>query len=236
MPLHHRLICLFSCTILILSLSASSALPDTVTTKKRTVTQLAEGVYEIRHPDAPDQFSQSNTTVIVDSCYLPSTAREDIAQIRQWTKKPVRYLLNTHWHYDHTLGNSEYVDAFPGILVIAQTETRNQIAGYNPQWFQKYPSRVQVFQKLLDGRKNLDGTPLTDSDIASYKKAIAGVAPVQAEFQKISGRLRDLTPTITFDREMDIQLGGREVQLKHLGRGNTAGDAAAYLPRPRCFS
>ena len=70
---------------------------DSVATKDRTVTQLAAGVWTIRHPDAPDTFPQGNTTVIVgdraalvvDSCLLPSSAREDIAQIRQWTNKPV---------------------------------------------------------------------------------------------------------------------------------------------------
>jgi glyoxylase-like metal-dependent hydrolase (beta-lactamase superfamily II) len=99
MPLQRRFIRLLSGTIssiLLLCLCVSSALADTVNTKRHTVTQLAEGVYEIRHPDAPDEFPQGNTTVIigtesvlvVDSCYLPSSAREDIAQIRQWTQKP----------------------------------------------------------------------------------------------------------------------------------------------------
>ncbi|MGA3301219.1 MAG: hypothetical protein ABSD87_14140, partial [Candidatus Acidiferrales bacterium] len=58
---------------------------------ERTVTKLADGVYEIRHEP------NGNTTVIigdrqvfvVDTCFLPSAAREDIAQIRQWTDKPV---------------------------------------------------------------------------------------------------------------------------------------------------
>jgi len=35
---------------------------DSSTTKTRTVTKLSDGIYEIRHPDAPDTFPQSNTT------------------------------------------------------------------------------------------------------------------------------------------------------------------------------
>jgi hypothetical protein len=53
---------------------------DSSVTRERTVTKLAEGVYAIRHPDAPDTFPQGNTTVVivlvVDSGYLPSSARD----------------------------------------------------------------------------------------------------------------------------------------------------------------
>ena len=38
---------------------------DSAVTRERTVTKVAEGVFVIRHPDAPDTFPQGNTTVIV---------------------------------------------------------------------------------------------------------------------------------------------------------------------------
>src|SRR5690348_9679224 len=122
---------------------------DSGKTLERTVVKLADGIYTIRHKDAPDTFPQGNTTVIigdrevlvVDSCYLPSSAREDIAEIRRWTNKPVRYLVNTHWHFDHTMGNGTYWDAFPGLSIIAHTETAKQSVGYNPGWFERFPKR-----------------------------------------------------------------------------------------------
>jgi glyoxylase-like metal-dependent hydrolase (beta-lactamase superfamily II) len=40
-------------------------------------------------------------------------------------------------------------------------------------------------------------------------------------------------PDITFDHELDIDLGNRAVQLKFLGRGNTVGDAVVYLPKEK---
>jgi cyclase len=42
---------------------------------------------------------------VVDAGFLPSDAREDIAQIRAWTDKPVAFLLDTHFHNDHNFGN-----------------------------------------------------------------------------------------------------------------------------------
>ncbi|MFL5335008.1 MAG: MBL fold metallo-hydrolase, partial [Geminicoccaceae bacterium] len=88
---------------------------------ERKVIRLAGGVYEIQHRDAQDGFAGGNTTVIigdrqvlvVDAGFLPSDAREDIAQIRQWTDRPVSFLLDTHFHNDHNFGNRAYMDTFP---------------------------------------------------------------------------------------------------------------------------
>lgn len=210
---------------------------DSVKTLERTVTKIAEGVYVIRHKDAPDTFPQGNTTVIigerevlvVDSCYLPSSAREDIAQIRQWTNKPVRYLVNTHWHFDHTMGNGTYWEAFSPLTIIAHAETAKQSIGYNPGWFERFPKRADGFRQALESGKAANGKPLTEGEKKEYREAIAGIEPVYAEFKTIVDR----APNLTFSEELTVDLGNREVQIKHLGRGNTAGDAIVYLPKEK---
>lgn len=208
---------------------------DSTTTKDRTVTKLAENVYEIRHPDAPDTFPQGNTTVIigdktvmvVDTCLLPSSARADIEQIRKWTSKPVTYLVNTHWHFDHTLGNQAYAEAFPGIQIVAQKSTRKIIADFNPGAVARYPTREARFKKVLAERKTPDGQTLSDADRKDYEHALAGLGPVVAEMKGTP----QLVPNVSFDRELNIDLGNRLVELKFIGRGNTAGDTIAYLPQ-----
>jgi cyclase len=215
----------------------TSAHGDSSKTLARSFEKIAEGVYTIRHKDAPDTFPQGNTTVIigdrevlvVDSCYLPSAAREDIAQIKQWTNKSVRYLVNTHWHFDHTMGNGTYWEAFPGLAIIAHAETAKQIAGYNPGWFERFPKRGERLKAILEAGKDNNGKVLTEGDKKEYAEAIAGIAPVQEEFKTVVDR----SPTLSFDSEMRIDLGNREVQIKHLGRGNTAGDAIVYLPKEK---
>ena len=220
---------------------ASTRAPgDSVTTRERSTATIAPGIYVIRHEDAPDTFPQGNTTVIVgerealvvDSCYLPSSAKKDIQQIQNWTTKPVRYLVNTHWHYDHTMGNGVYRDAFSGLIITSHRETQRQIEGYNPQWFAKFPDRAKTFKQRIESGKDADGRALTEGEIAEFKTALAGVDPVWAEFRELARR-RDMTPTLAFERELDIDLGGRDVRILHLGRGNTAGDAVVYLPRER---
>ena len=42
--------------------AAEHQLGDTAVTKTRSVTKLAEGVYMIRHTDAPNTFPQGNTS------------------------------------------------------------------------------------------------------------------------------------------------------------------------------
>jgi glyoxylase-like metal-dependent hydrolase (beta-lactamase superfamily II) len=138
-------------------LAAGVAGADSSVTTQRSVTQVAEGVYSIRHADSPDTNPQGNTTVIigeravlvVDSSYLPSSAAEDIAQIRRWTDRPVRYVLNTHWHPDHQRGNSVYFDAFPGVTIVAHEETARLMASYDAANRERYPKRLQSMKETL---------------------------------------------------------------------------------------
>ncbi len=231
----------FSCLLGVAALAAlvatASLFADSSKTTAHAVTKIAEGIYVIRHPDAPDGFPQGNTMVVigdddvlvVDSCYLPSAARADIAQIKQWTDKPVRYLVNTHWHYDHQIGNGEYAAAFPGLDIIAHTETRNQIRGYNPGWFARYDELTERIKKTLDTGIRKNGQPLTAEQRPGLEEAYQGRGGVAAEFASQPGR----TPNVTFDQSLTLDLGHREVRVLHLGRGNAAGDTVVFVPDAR---
>jgi glyoxylase-like metal-dependent hydrolase (beta-lactamase superfamily II) len=203
----------------------------------RTVTKLAEGIYEIQHKDSADGFASGNTTVIigerqvfvVDTCFLPSAAREDIAQIRQWTGKPVAFVLNTHFHNDHNLGNRAYMDAFPALTIIAQTETKKDMDMFGPGSESREERSTARVQQMLDTGKTRDGRALTADEVKEVKDVLAQRLPVMEELKKVKFQ----SATLTFDHGFTIDLGNREVQVKFLGRGNTAGDAVAYLPKEK---
>jgi len=61
------------------------------------------------------------------------------------------------------------------------------------------------------------------------KDALAQLDATIAEMQGVVFQ----SATITFDRNLTVDLGGREVEIEYLGKGNTAGDAVVYLPKEK---
>ena len=97
--------------------------------------------------------------LVVDSCLLPSSAREDIEQIRHWTTKPVLYLVNTHWHFDHTLGNSTTRSRLPRNTNHCADSCAKTIAAFNPGAVARYPQRAEKFRNILARGRLLTVSP-----------------------------------------------------------------------------
>src|SRR5687768_13073136 len=72
----------------------------------------------------------SNDGVLVfDSNGTPAAAAAVLAEIKTLTGKPVRYLVHSHWHWDHWYGAEVYKKAFPGLKIIAHEKTRDLMLG-----------------------------------------------------------------------------------------------------------
>src|SRR5262245_39801397 len=93
---------------------AAFAQPSSVTPKVYPIVQgktykferITDGVYY-----ATGGFGSNNVVIIndadvmlVDTGTTPATTRAFVADVRMITSKPIRYVVNTHWHYDHTDG------------------------------------------------------------------------------------------------------------------------------------
>ena len=71
-------------------------------------------------------FVRSKDVVVVDAHSKPSAAASLIAQIkREVTDKPVRYVVNTHFHWDHTQGDHAYRQTGSKVDIIATNATKN---------------------------------------------------------------------------------------------------------------
>src|SRR5258708_17649048 len=77
---------------------------------------VADGVYAaIAKPDYKVNCNAviillDDGVLVVDTHSKPSAARALIEQIKKLTPKPVKYVVNTHFHWDHYQGNEAYPD------------------------------------------------------------------------------------------------------------------------------
>jgi glyoxylase-like metal-dependent hydrolase (beta-lactamase superfamily II) len=89
-------------------------------------TKLADGLYMLTGAGGNIGLSVGDDAVfLVDDQYAPLTERIKAA-IAAITDKPVRFVLNTHWHFDHTGGNENLGQA--GALIVAHDNVRKRMS------------------------------------------------------------------------------------------------------------
>ena len=104
--------------------------------------RLADNVFVIEHDDATDEWPHGNTGVIVgrtgvfviDSCYLPSRARADIALIRRVTDKPVRFPGDDALAFRPQQRRDRLSRGLPGVTLIAERNTARWIELNQEYW------------------------------------------------------------------------------------------------------
>lgn len=203
--------------------------------------RLAPGVYAMIQ-DPPARVSDSNVLVIindedvvvVDANILPSSAKYIIQEIRRLTAKPVRYVVNTHWHSDHHYGNAVYRDAFPGVEFIQHARTRRDIIERDVPALKtnletEYPATLARYRNLLATNKTSAGAPLTDS----LRTEVMGLVRLYEAFLTELSATPVIPGTLTFQDSLILHRGDRQIVIQHLGRGNTSGDVIVHLPKER---
>ena len=199
---------------------------------KFDIQKVADGVYAA--VAAPAYKVNSNTAIIesddgvvvVDTHSKPSAARVIVAHLRDLTTKPVRYVVNTHFHWDHWHGNEVYPALYPGAEIVTNQLTREAMV-------RKGLKRIQDHVRQMP------------AEIAQIKAAIAKAAG-DGERERLRGDLRmaesylaevealqPALPTMAFERTMKIYRRDREIQLLYLGRAHTEGDVFVYLPKEK---
>ena len=209
--------------------------------------QVTEGVHVAYRPVPLRYIVEGNVTlifnaadvVVVDGSGSPRAARRVINYIREQSPHPVSVLINTHGHGDHTLGNQEYLLAFPGIEIIARPETRDYLTGkgYPPGRGIDY---VRQIAENTESRKEamLEETRRLEAEAAPGHQAIVTnllqYVEGDIDVRQLEYRNIDLTPpTMTIDQRLTLHRGGRTIDIRYLGAGDTHGDLVVHLPEDR---
>ena len=103
------------------------------------LSQVGPGVYAAI--DGPEGKSGSNAgfvigddgVLVVDSFFDPASTEALVADIHRLTPKPIRYVINTHYHIDHVGGDA--VLKREGAVVIAQRNVRGWVRSENAHLF-----------------------------------------------------------------------------------------------------
>lgn len=108
-----------------------------------TVKKIGEGVYAAVSPDRSKAGSNagfivgSNGVAVVDTFVGVEPAKELLAEIRKVTNLPVRYVINTHYHLDHTGGNAVFAEA--GATILAHRNVYGWLRTENLKFFGATP-------------------------------------------------------------------------------------------------
>jgi len=166
-----------------------------------------------------------NDVIVVDDHVSPAAAWVLLEEIKEVTNKPVTTVINTHFHFDHAHGNQIFA---PNVQIIGHEFTRRMLLS-NSIGMPLYQNYVTGLPGQIDGLKKR---------IASEADA-AAKAKLQTQLQVAENNLasqKELKPTppnVTLATQMTLYRGSREIQIRFLGRGHTAGDVVVLLPNEK---
>jgi cyclase len=171
-------------------------------------------------------------TLVVDSHVTPAASRALLASLPVLSDNPVRYLVNSHYHFDHAHGNQSFPDE---VEIIGHSFTRDKLSGENGNVLDE--TTFHYFS---------DGVPDTVAELE--RRAAAETDPIlkaqleedyrfQHDYMEAISEITPTPPNITLEDKLtlyqELEQGSREVQLLHFGRAHTGGDVVIFLPEER---
>jgi glyoxylase-like metal-dependent hydrolase (beta-lactamase superfamily II) len=166
----------------------------------------------------------ANEAMIVDSSITPASGRALAEDLKAITDKPIRYVVDSHYHYDHSFGNQVFDrDA----QVIGHQNTLIRMPGSMEQF--TYLSSVRPVPDRVASLKERIAREADAGQKAALERQVANSLAYLEQVKET----RVTVPNLTFTDSVTIGRGGREIQIKYLGRGHTDTDVVVFLPKER---
>ena len=175
-------------------------------------------------------IEQKEGLVVVDAGGAPVSGANIVAQIKAMSKKPVRYLIYTHYHGDHNLGAGEFLRAWPGLTIISTEATRRNMLGPAMDY-------IKTYGKAHEEMVQYAGKAATDPQLPqNLRDKWAQAARVGVGMIEAYKDLKAYPATITFTDRLTLNDEIAPVEIMFLGKANTDGDAVIWAPKQRVLA
>jgi glyoxylase-like metal-dependent hydrolase (beta-lactamase superfamily II) len=164
--------------------------------------------------------------IVVDDHVSPAAAWVLLGEIKSITDKPVRTVINTHFHFDHAHGNQVFGS---NVDIIGHEFTREMLLKGASLQMPLYRNYVEGLPRQIDDLRKRAAAE-TDATRKANLQTQLGAAENNRASQ---GELRPTPPNVTLRTQMTLYRGDREIQIRFLGRAHTAGDVVVYLPKEK---
>jgi|GEM_PF-203637 len=164
--------------------------------------------------------------LVVDSGTSPDDGARIVAAIRKVTREPIRFLVLTHYHGDHTLG----LQSFPeSALVVGHSNVAKNIRRFNQERFRKLtetdgPEMISELKLKVETLKKENHPDLnkTETQLQEMENDLA-------QARTITFRI----PDITFEKGMLIRLGDEIIHLIYPGPAHTNCNLLVIFPKQK---
>src|SRR5207245_9309515 len=139
----------------------------------------------------------------------------------------------THFHNDHSQGNSAFRKAFPDVQIIAH---RNTCSGIREKAVPRSRYRLgKLPQELQEMKANLG--KVTDPALkTALERVIAGNELYVEDARHLEWVYPDVCLDLAAGEAKKMSLGGREIEIRYFGSAHTTGDLVVFLPREKVIA
>ena len=201
------------------------------------IEMIAPDVWVALQPDER-KFNDCNTLIVAAADYVivvdAQESTDDVKQIIQFVEstieKPVRYLINTHWHSDHTQGNTLYGDLYGDDLIIIGHAThaediKQRAAVYVSDRVERLKKQLPAALEQLETGIKRDGSKFTAEELAAQTVAVRNAE----EWVAANDGFQFTLPTLMIDDVYTVPAGAASFTI-HPMRGHTRGDLVVHFP------
>jgi glyoxylase-like metal-dependent hydrolase (beta-lactamase superfamily II) len=200
------------------------------------IQKVADGVYAaVARPEVllnsnAAIFENARDLLVVDTHSKPSAVAGLLAQIRsEITEKPVRYVVNSHFHWDHTQGTPAYRKLQPQPDVIASEATRRLLSENGAA---RLKASVETAAAAIDAYQKQADAAATRELRAFWQRNVTDTKAYIAEMRGYAPEL----PNVTLERDLILHDAAHDLHLMFRGRGHTAGDILVYCPQKKVIA